>query len=165
MDHHPGIVQGDQALGLVAVGEEGAGHGLAHQQADHRVAGEAGAGIGVHRAGQGLVNPQGLLTAAVGLAGYVHQRHQYALGRQLAVGLDGLIHRLGQAPALQQADLTIAGAREGILRIRHHGDEARGTVAQFAVHHLHRSGKATNRFAAGKAAQPVQSTAHCCSPW
>ncbi|MDT4828183.1 hypothetical protein FQZ97_615540 [compost metagenome] len=164
MDHHPGIVQGDQALGLVAVGEEGAGHGLAHQQADHRVPGEAGAGIGVHRAGQGLVNPQGFLAAAIGLAGYVHQGHQHALG-SVAVGFDGLIHCLGQAPAFQQPDLAAAGAGEGILRVGHHGDEARGAAAQFAIDDFHRSREAAQFIAAGQAAQPVQSTAHCCSPW
>ncbi|MCY1311549.1 hypothetical protein D9M70_618630 [compost metagenome] len=126
--------------------------------------GEARSGIGIHRAGQGLVNPQGFLTAAVGLARYVHQRHQHALGAVM-ISLDGLIHRLGQPPAFQQADFAVAGAGEGILRIRHHGDEARRTVAQLTVHHLHRGRKAGQFIASGEAAQPVQSTAHCCSPW
>ncbi|MDT4844216.1 hypothetical protein FQZ97_781670 [compost metagenome] len=127
--------------------------------------GESGAGIGIHRASQGLVDAQGLLAAAVGLARHVHQGHQHAFAGAIAIGLDGLIHRLGQAPAFQQADLASAGAGEGVLRIGHHGDEARSAVAQFAVHHLHRGRKTSLFFAGGQAAQPVQSTAHCCSPW
>ena len=97
MHHHARVAQGDQAIGLVAVGEERPRHGLAHQQGDHRVAGEPSASVAVSGGGQGLMNAKRFFATAIGLAGYVDDSDDGAL---VTPG-DGFVHRLGQAPAFQ----------------------------------------------------------------
>ncbi|MNE45254.1 hypothetical protein D3C80_1395300 [compost metagenome] len=164
MHHDPGIVQGDQALGLVAVGQEGAGHGLANQQTDHRVPGQPRLGVGLHGTGQCLVNAQRFLAAAIGLAGHIDYRDNGTL-LAVTVSRHRLAHRLGQAPAFKQADFTRAGTGEWIAGIRHHGDEARQAVVQLAVDHPQRCGVTWQGLSAGQARQPVQGTVHWASPW
>ena len=171
VDHHPRIAQGDDAVGLVAVGEEGAGHGLADQQGDHRMAGQPGAGVAVHRTGQRLVDAEGLLAAAVGLAGHVDHGDHRALDRRVAVGFDHLVQRAAEAPAFEQADLAAAGAREAVGGIRHHRDVTGRLAAEGGVDHAYR-GRVARLLggAGGQGAQPVQAAlrkdgAHAWSPW
>ncbi|MNN46284.1 hypothetical protein D3C81_1606620 [compost metagenome] len=126
--------------------------------------GQARLGIGLHRSGQRLVDAQGFLAAAIGLAGHIDHRDDGAL-LAIAVQFNRLAHRLGQGPAFEQADFTVARPGERVVRIRHHGNEARRAVVQLAVDDPQRGGIARQCFAAGQARQPVQGTVHGASPW
>ncbi len=153
------------------MGEERTGHRLAHQQADQRMPGESGAGVGIHRPGQRLVDTQGLLAAAVGLARHVDDGQQRALARRLAVGLQRLVDGGGQAPALEQPDLALASARERIVGIGHDGQETHRVAVQLGIGDAQRSRIAgTRREATGQRLEPGQATgserlAHVASPW
>ena len=114
MHHHARIAQGDDPLGLIAMSEKGAGHGLAHQQRDHRVPGQPCAGIAIHRAGEGLMNAEGFFAAAIGLARHVDHGDHHTLVRLVAIGRNHLVQRLAQSPAFEQTDLAIARARKGL---------------------------------------------------
>ncbi|MNN98622.1 hypothetical protein D3C81_2180540 [compost metagenome] len=67
--------------------------------------GQSRLGIGLHGCGQGLVDAQGFLAAAIGLARHIDDRDDGAF-LAITVQYDRLAHRLGQAPAFEQADLA-----------------------------------------------------------
>jgi len=95
-------------------------------------------GIGSGRAGQGLVDPERFLAAAIGLAGCVDDRDDGALDRTIAVGGHGVMHGARQRPAFEQPYLALPGAREGAGGIGHHRDQARGAAGDLHVGHLDR---------------------------
>jgi hypothetical protein len=70
--------------------------------------GQSGAGITVGRTGQGLMNAEGFFATAVSLARDIDDGDDRALLRFVAIGRDDVIHRLGQAPAFEQADFAVA---------------------------------------------------------
>ncbi|MNX27076.1 hypothetical protein D3C86_571590 [compost metagenome] len=137
MHHHLRVVERDQAVGLVAVREEGARHGLADDQADHGMAGQARLGVSACRAGQRLVNTIGFFTPAIRLAGHVDDGDDGAFHGQLAVFKHHLPHGARQLPRLDQADFTRAGARKTVVRVGQHGNVARRFARQRRVDHAH----------------------------
>jgi hypothetical protein len=84
-----------------------------------RVAGHPGGGVGVHRGGDGLMQPGHFLDPVVGLTGQVDHRDDCPPPRGGGVLGHCLTDGLGQCQALGQSDLTGAGAAERIVRIRH----------------------------------------------
>lgn len=56
VNQYAAVVKGYQAVGLIAVGQKRPGHRFADNQANHRVAGQTGFGVGACRSGQRLVN-------------------------------------------------------------------------------------------------------------
>ncbi len=135
------------------------------------MAGQTCAGIGVHRAGQRLMDAIGFLTAAIGLARHVDDGDQRALVRLVAIRLDGLIHRLGQAPAFEQADLAIAGAGEGVVGIGDHRQIAHRLPRQFTIGYPQRGRQTLQRLdIASQGLEPVQAALLLCNchvhaPW
>ncbi|MNQ83924.1 hypothetical protein D3C85_990290 [compost metagenome] len=136
------------------MGQESARHGLAHQQTDHGVPGQTGLGIAVDGTGQGLMDTQGFLAAAIGLARHIDDGDQGALDRPVAVGGDRFIHRPGQAPAFQQADFAVAGTGERVGGVGDHGDKAHWLPAQYPVGDFQGCGQAGDLV--GVAAQGVE---------
>ena len=155
MNHHAGVAQGDQAVGLVAVGEERAGHGLAHQQPDHRVPGQTGPSVAVDRGGQGLMDAEGFFATAIGLARHIDDGDQ----RALVAGRNGFIHGFGQPPAFEQADFAIACAGEAVLRVGDHGDKAHLVFTQYAIGDFQRVRQPFHGLGAGtQRVEPLQAS-------
>jgi hypothetical protein len=73
---YAGIVERQDMVGLIAMSQEGSGHGGAYDERDERVPREAGAGVGLHRGCQGGVQAQCLLKAPVSLSRGVDDQEQ-----------------------------------------------------------------------------------------
>ncbi len=86
MDQHAAIVKGDQTVGLVAMGQKRPGHRFSDDQANHRVAGKTGFGVGACCTGQGLVDAKGFFAAAIGLARDINYRDDRPFDRLIGVG-------------------------------------------------------------------------------
>ncbi len=168
--HHLRRIQRQQAIGLIAVRQEGAGHGLADQQRNHRMAGEARRSIGVGRSGAGQVDAQQFLAPPIGLAADVNQGDNRP-ARAVAVGGDDAAHLLRQGPAFFKADFTIARTGKTVVRIGHHRDETGGRIAQGGFGRAHRCRSARNRAVLGgeclqpdgAAARRIVWRAHACA--
>ena len=116
--------------------------------------GQPGAGITVGGTGQGLMNTEGFFAAPVGLARHIDDGDQGAFLQLVLIGNDDVIHRLGQAPAFEQPDFTMAGTHEPVVWIGHHGDEARGLFTHKSIRHFQRGRQTSDR--PGIAAQGVE---------
>ncbi|MCY1224692.1 hypothetical protein D9M72_368610 [compost metagenome] len=137
MHQHALVIERDDAVGLVAVGEEGSRHGAPDDQRQHRMAGQPRLGIGSDSAGQRLVDAERFFAPAVGLAGRIDDRHDGALDRQFAVCFDRFAHRARQRPAFEQTGLAMTCPREAAVGVRHQCDPANRGPRQFAVGNPH----------------------------
>src|ERR1700733_13927037 len=79
MDHYAAVIEGENAVRLVTVGQEAAGDSLAHDQRDHRMSLHARGGIRIRRSCSSEEDGCRLLAAAVCLALQVDDRNQRAL--------------------------------------------------------------------------------------
>ena len=90
------------------------------------MASQSGTGITVGGTGQGLMNTERFFAPAISLARYINDGDQGAFLRFVLIGRDDFIHRLGQAPAFEQAHFTMTGTNETVIRIGHHRDKTNG---------------------------------------
>jgi hypothetical protein len=135
------------------------GHRLAHQQTDHGMAGQSGAGITVRGTGQGLMNAERFFPPTVGLTRHIDDGDQGAFLRFIQIGRDDVIHSFGQSPTFQQTDLAIAGADETVVGISHHRDKPNRLVAQHTISDFQRSRQTIDRFGARtQGVEPVQTS-------
>ena len=154
MHHHVGIVQGEQAIGLVAVREQCARHGATDDEADDGVAGQACGSVGVRRCSQREVDAVGLLAAAVGLACHIDDGDDGALLFLPCIGTHGIAHGTRKLPAFDEADFTVACAGEAVLGIGHDGDVASRLTRERGIDDLQRAAVTRHRCADGERAHP-----------
>ncbi|MNR62809.1 hypothetical protein D3C85_1849310 [compost metagenome] len=69
------------------------------------------------------MDAEGFFAPAIGLTRHIDDSDQGAFLRFVLVSSDDLIHRLGQTPAFEQTDLTMASADKTVFRVSHHGDK------------------------------------------
>ncbi|MNP34411.1 hypothetical protein D3C76_1276950 [compost metagenome] len=91
------------------------------------------------------MNAQGFFAPAIGLARYIDNGDQRTLVDCIAVGVDGVIHCLGQTPALQQTDFALASTGKATAGIGHHRQQTHGLLAQPDVSDFQRSRQAFQR--------------------
>lgn len=154
MHHHVGVVQCEQAIGLVAVREQCARHGAADDEADDGVAGQACGSVGVRRCSQREVDAVGFLATAVGLACHIDDGDDGALLFLRGICSHDIAHGARELPAFDEADFTVACAREAVLGIGHDGDVARGLACQHCIDDLQRAAVTRHRCADGERAHP-----------
>jgi len=106
------------------------------------------------------VNAQGFFATAVGLAWHIDDGDDRAL---VTTG-DGLIDRLGQAPAFQQADFAVACAGEAVVRVGDHGDKTHRLLTQYAIGDFQRVRQPGHRRGAGTQCVEPLHTSHGRSP-
>ena len=150
VDQHAAIVKGDQAVGLVAVGQKRPGHRFADDQANYRVAGQTGFGISASRPGQRLVNAESFFAAAIGLAWHIDHGDDRPFDWLVGVGGNGFINHFRQRPAFQQADFAAGGARVVVVSIRDHGDKTHVFAINLAVCHLDGRAQAAHQRRVGR---------------
>ncbi|KPW90944.1 lipoprotein [Pseudomonas syringae pv. coryli] len=73
------------------------------------------------------------LATPVGLARDVDDGNQCAFFGAVAILLDDLVHRLGQAPAFQQADFALTRPGKAVVGIGNHGNETHRLLAEKTV--------------------------------
>jgi hypothetical protein len=137
VDQHAFVVEGNQAVSLIAVRQKRAGHRFTDDKTNHRMARQTRIGIGRSGTGQRLVNTKTFFTAAIGLAWDINHRHNRAFHGFIRISGDGFADHFRQRPAFQQAHLAFGGAREMVIRIRHNGNKAHRFTVQFTICYLY----------------------------
>jgi hypothetical protein len=123
------------------------------------VPGQTGASITVSGTGQGLMNAECFLTAAISLTRHIDDGDHGAFLRLVLISGDDFIHNLGQTPAFEQTNLAIAGADKPIVRISHHGDKPHRLFTQKSISHFQRRWQTVDRFgASAQGVEPVQAS-------
>src|SRR5271154_449934 len=124
MDHDAIVVEGQDAIGLVAVGEKASGDCMADHQRDQRMAGESRRTVCVGCRRCGKKDAGGLFAAAVGLALQIDNRDDGPLGGVL-VELHHFTHTRGQGVGLFESNLPLPGTRKACVWIWNNTQESR----------------------------------------
>ena len=132
------------------MGQKRPGHRFSDNQANHRVAGKTGFGVGACRPGQRLVDAESFFAAAIGLARDINYRDDRPFDRPIGVGGDGFVDHFRQRPAFQQSDFAAGGARVVVVSVRHHGDKADAFAINLAICDLHRRAQTTHQRRVGR---------------
>src|ERR1700722_15730599 len=119
VDHDTGVVESENAIGLVAVCQEAAGYSLTHDERDDWMAFHPGGGIRVCSRSRSKENTGGSLAPAVCLALPIHPGNEGCF-LLATVTADHFEHPCCQSIVFLQSHVPTAGTRKASLCVRHH---------------------------------------------
>src|SRR5580698_6357635 len=132
MNDDPGVIEGKDAVGLVAMCEEAAGNSVSHHQRDHWMPFHPRGRISVRSRRSGQEDSGSLLAAAISLTLYVHDGDDRTLNTVLVL-LDRFAYARRQRVRFFESDFSAPRARKASGRVRHNAEEARYIFTEIGI--------------------------------
>src|SRR5580658_1661674 len=129
VDHNTGVVESENAIGLITVCQEAAGYSLAHDERDDWMAFHPGGGIRVCRRSRSKEDTGGSLAPAVCLALHIHDGNDGCF-LLATVTADHFAHPCCQSVGFLESDFPTASTRKASLCVRHHANKSSVAFAQ-----------------------------------